>query len=106
MRTEPIVSRARTRVPLPSTDHQPEYEPSRLALVIADAPLGRVLGALYRAYGYEVVVPKTPLDAVQALLATDRVAIVIVSQSAGWAAGLRELIAEEFPEIDQIVLVA
>lgn len=79
----------------------------RIALVIADDPLAAALGELYRAYGYDVIVAETPLDAIQTLVSGgDEVGAVCLSLETTWAGELRELLADEFPEIDRIVLVS
>ena len=78
-----------------------------VALVIANEPLAAVIGELYRAYGYDVFAPETPLDVIQTLIsADDRIGAVIISPDARWANGLCEFLGEEYPEIDRIVLAS
>lgn len=78
-----------------------------VALVVADEPLAAVIAELYRAYGYEVRTPATPLDVIQTLLGVgDRIGVAVLSPDARWADGLREFMADEYPEIDRIVLAA
>jgi hypothetical protein len=78
---------------------------SRIVLVIADVPLTAPITERYRTRGYEVLAPTTPLDVIQRLLAVgDRVSVVVVSVEARWASGLDELISEEFPDIDHVLL--
>jgi len=73
--------------------------------VIAEEPLSAVIGELYRAYGYDVFAPETPLEVIQTLVSVgDRIGAVLISPDAAWANGLREFLADEYPEIDRIVL--
>ena len=78
-----------------------------IALVIAEPEVGAALGELYQTYGYEVFLPETPLDVIETLVTVgDQVGVVLISSEARWATGLRELIAEEFPKTDRIMLVS
>ena len=80
---------------------------SDVVLVVADEPLGAVIAELYRAYGYEVRMPATPLDLIQTLLRVgDRIGAAVISPDARWADGLRDFMADEYPDIDRIVLAA
>lgn len=74
------------------------------AIVIANRPLA-LIGEWYLANGYVVFAPTTPLDVIQALvLNRDRIGVVVLSREARWADGLLEFLAEEYPEIDRVVL--
>ena len=78
-----------------------------IALVIAEPELAAAVSELYQAYGYEVFLPETPLDVIETFTRVgDQVRMVLISSEAGWANGLRELIAEEFPKADRIMLVS
>jgi hypothetical protein len=78
-----------------------------VALVVADEPLAAVIAELYRTYGYEVCTPATPLDVIQTLLGVgDRIGAAVISPDARWADGLRDFMADEYPEIDRIMLAA
>ena len=78
-----------------------------VALLIAEPELAAPVSELYQAYGYEVFLPETPLDVIETLaVAGDQVRVVLISSEARWASGLRELIAEEFPKTEQIILMS
>jgi hypothetical protein len=78
-----------------------------VALVIADEPLATVIGELYCDYGYDAVAPETPLAVIQTLLSSGgQIGVVIISPDARWAHGFREFLADEYPEIDRLVLAA
>jgi hypothetical protein len=50
-----------------------------------------------------VFVPTRPLDLIETLVSVgDRINAVLISSDIAWAKGLRALIAEEFPKIEQI----
>lgn len=77
-----------------------------IAFVIAEPELAAAVSELYQAHGYEVFLPETPLDVVETLLAAgDRVRVVLISSEAGWATGLDELLAEEFPKAERLTLL-
>lgn len=84
----------------------PDGHTRDIALVIAEPEVAAALHELYQAYGYEVFLPETPLDVIETLAVVgDQVRVVLISSEATWATGLRELIAEEFPETYRIMPV-
>lgn len=87
-----------------SVPHAPKRS---IALVIAEPELAAAVSELYQAYGYEVFLPETPLDVIETFtMLGHQVRMVLISSEARWASGLRELIAEEFPKADRIMLVS
>ncbi len=81
--------------------------PRKVALLIADEPLRAGLAEVGRANGLEVVACPTPLDAVQRLEGIrERIGFAIITSTPPWGRELRELLAEDYPEIKRIVLVA
>lgn len=88
----------------PATVDRP---PRDIALVVAEEPLAAVIADLYRVYGFEVRTAATPLGVVLALIgAGERVGAVVISPDARWADGVDDFVADEYPEIDRIVLAA
>ena len=75
-------------------------------MVIAAPPLAATVSAIYRAQGYEVFVPETPRDVIDTLSAVgDQVGAMFFSSDVAWASQWRELIGDEFPEVERITLV-
>ncbi len=76
-------------------------------LVIAEEPLRSQLAQAARDRGYEPVTKSTPLDAIQTLThLADRIAYAIISSQARWGLALRELLADEYPNVRPVMLVA
>jgi hypothetical protein len=71
----------------------------RTALVVADQPLAGALADLCRSRGYDVLVPLL-------LAKSERLGPVLISAKARIAAGLQELLADEYPQLDRVVLAA
>ena len=69
-------------------------------LLVAEEPLRGALVALAEAVGLDAYACATPHDVVETLVALgDRIACAVVSRAAGWGEGLREFLADEYPEI-------
>lgn len=84
-----------------------EHRGRDVALVIAEEPVARTVGDLCRRRNYEVASAKTPLEAINALVSLGaRVGVFVIAASAPWSAELTELVADEFPEIDQVITIA
>lgn len=78
-----------------------------IALVIAEPELAAAVSELYQASGYEVFLPETPLDVFDTLVAVgDQVRVVLISSESRWATGVHELIAEEFPKTERVMLLS
>ena len=93
--------------PCNDTLAMPETRDRDLALVIADEPLRSQLVDAARHRGYEPHAARTPLDAIQALVRDgDKIRYAILSSAPSWTLPLRELIAEEYPGIHRLMLVA
>lgn len=76
-------------------------------LVVADTPLRDTISDVARDGGYQVMVATTPLAAVHQLVRHgDRIAYAIVASLPAWAHGLRELLAEEFPDVPLLTLLS
>lgn len=76
-------------------------------LVVADSPIRDAVSDVARDGGYDVVVATTPLAAVHNLVRHgDRIAYAILASLPVWAHGLRELLAEEFPDVPLLTLLA
>jgi hypothetical protein len=76
-------------------------------LVIADTPLDSAIADVVHAFGFDTVVAATPLDAICKLTSLrDRLAAIVISPDVVWAGDFRELLAEEFPELDPVVLAS
>lgn len=73
--------------------------------VLANAPLRAALVARLERDGFDVRIARTPLDAIQLLLAEhERIGMLVVAPDASWASGLQELVADEFPTLrDRLV---
>lgn len=85
----------------------PERSEPDIAMVIAEPDLAAAMSELYRAHGYDVFVPETPLDVSETLAAVgDQIRAVFISSHATWAKGLRELIVHECPKIDRLMLLS
>lgn len=71
-----------------------------IVLLVAEEPLRGALVALAQAVGVDAYACATPHDVVETLVALgDRIACAVVSRGAGWGEGLREFLADRYPEI-------
>lgn len=78
-----------------------------VALVIGDAPTAAHIDQRCREKGLAIAHAPTPLNAIYSLLAMgDQVKVVVVSETARWARGLLELVAEEFPGVKRVCVAA
>ena len=74
-------------------------------LLVADEPLSGFLLELAHVNGYDAFACQTPLDAIDTLVQVgDRVACAIVCASVGWADALAEFLADEYPDIERILI--
>jgi hypothetical protein len=79
----------------------------RIALLVADEPLRAGLAEVGRANGLDVIACITPLDAIHRLEGSrEKIGFAIISTAPRWGVAFRELLAEDYPEIKRIVLVA
>lgn len=86
-----------------------QADPRDVVLVCADEPLGSALAELARAHGYEPRVSVAPLQAIQTLLAAGgRVRNALISSALrhDWGRALHEFLADEYPEVDRVMLTA
>ncbi len=84
-----------------------QSEPREAVLVIAEEPLRSQLAAAARERGYEPVAKQTPLDAITALeRLAGKIAYAVISSQARWGLALRELLADEYPNVRPVMLVA
>lgn len=80
--------------------------PRDVALIIASEPLRSALVARARAGQVEVFAPVAPLDAIQFLEThRDRIAYAIIAADK-WGPEFPQFVADEYPEIHPITLVA
>lgn len=78
-----------------------------IVLVLADEPLRDMLGEAVRAHGYEVQSSATPLETVQLLeRLKDRLRCAIISSQLPWAPAVWELLIDEYPDIEPVVVEA
>jgi len=83
----------------------PEATGHDVVLVIAGGPLRDMLVELVQANGYEVRASTTPLETIELLeRLKDRVRCAILSPQIAWAPAVWELIVDEYPDIEPIVL--
>ncbi|HEU0035587.1 MAG TPA: hypothetical protein VFQ53_33480 [Kofleriaceae bacterium] len=81
--------------------------PRDVSLVVADEPIRSALVEGLRANGCDAIAPKTPLDMVQALIAwREQIGSVVISSASRWAHGLRDFLADEYPEIEPVMLAS
>ena len=74
-------------------------------MIVADEPLSDALLELAHVNGLDAFACETPLDVVQTLLDVgDRVACTVVASSVDWGEGLAEFLADEYPEVDRVLL--
>lgn len=74
-------------------------------LVLAEPALRDALAMAVRTNGYEVLACKTPLEAIQLLERHSRnIGYAVLSPEAPQALDLRELLADEYPAIQRLVL--
>jgi len=74
-------------------------------LVLAEPGLRDELATAVRANGYEVLACQTPLEAIQLLQRYSRgIGYAVLSPAAPQALELRELLADEYPAIQPLVL--
>jgi hypothetical protein len=79
----------------------------RIALLVADEPLRAGLAEVGRANGLDVITCITPLEAIQRLEGIrEQIGFAIISTAPRWGVAFHELLAEDYPEIKRIVLVA
>jgi hypothetical protein len=99
-----------TLAPTFSGERGPRPAPGRtdetdVVLVLANEPLRDTLGDLVRARGYEVRASATPLETVQLLeLLKDRLRCAIISSQLPWGSGVWELLVDEYPEIEPVLV--
>lgn len=74
-------------------------------LVIADDFLGDILSAAIRTNGYEVHACRTPLDAIQVLERhSPQICYAVLSAAEPHALEVGELLTDEYPAIQQLLL--
>jgi DNA-binding response OmpR family regulator len=74
-------------------------------LVVAEQNLRDALSAAVRMNGYEVLACQTPLEAIQLLERhSSRIGYAVLSPAAPRVLELRELLADEYPAIQPMVL--
>ena len=84
-----------------------ERDERNVALVIAEPSMAEVIANIYRVYGYDVRVTRTPLEVVQVLeSARERIETVLISPDAHWGQGFHEFIEDEYPEVGRVQLAA
>ena len=84
---------------------RPPRDGRDVMLLVAEDPLCRILLELAHANGYDAFACETPLDTIEMLIEVgNRVACAIVSSSARWADGLGEFLADEYPQIERILV--
>lgn len=72
-------------------------------LLVAEEPLCGALLELARLTGFDAYACATPHDVIETLVALgDRIACAVVSRRAGWGEGLREFLADEYPQIIRV----
>ncbi|HEU4734733.1 MAG TPA: hypothetical protein VFT22_42875 [Kofleriaceae bacterium] len=80
---------------------------SDVVLVLANEPLRNMLGDLVRANGYEVQESTTPLETVQVIeRLKHRLRCAIISSQLPWGPGVWELLVDEYPDIEPVVVEA
>jgi len=78
---------------------------SSRVLVLAEPALRDALATAVRANGYEVLACRTPLEAIQMLELHSRdIGYAVLSRTAPQALELRELLADEYPAIQRVML--
>ena len=78
---------------------------SSCVLVVAEQTLREELSAAVRLNGYEVLSCQTPLEAIQLLERySSRIGYAVLSPAAPRVLELRELLADEYPAIQPMVL--
>jgi hypothetical protein len=76
-------------------------------LLVADEPIRGAVWELATRGGYDVFACRSPLDVIDTLVgAGDRLACVVLESTVPWGTGLRELLAEEYPKLDTVILIA
>lgn len=76
-----------------------------VVLVIAGEPLREMIVGLVQANGYEVCAAATPLETIHLLeRLKDQLRCAVISPQLPWAPGLWELLVDEYPDIEPIVL--
>ena len=76
-------------------------------LVLAEPPIRDALASAVRMNGYEVLSCQTPLEAIQLLEQhSPKIGYAVLSPASPQALDLRELLAEEYPAIQPLVLSA
>ena len=74
-------------------------------LIVAEEPLRGALLELAHAHGFDAFACETPLDVIHTLVEIeDRIACAIVSVSATWGEGLGEFLADEYPQIERVLI--
>lgn len=90
--------------------YRPHSTPNRngdrdVAIVLAEDAIVGMLGDFYRSQGYRTMAPRTPLDLIQTLLShRTKIGPVFISPRLSWSDGLREFLADEYPELDRVVV--
>ncbi|HET7504121.1 MAG TPA: hypothetical protein VFK02_24035 [Kofleriaceae bacterium] len=78
-----------------------------VVLVLANEPLRKMLGEVVRAHGYDVQASATPLETVQLLeRLKDRLRCAIISSQLPWGPSVCELLIDEYPDIEPVVVDA
>jgi hypothetical protein len=76
-----------------------------VVLVLVGEPLRDMIVDLVRANGYEVRASTTPLDTIQLLEhLKDQLRCAIISSQLPWGPGVCELLVDEYPDVEPIVL--
>jgi hypothetical protein len=76
-----------------------------VVLVLAAEPLRGMIAELMRANGYEVRASTTPLETVLVLeRLQERLRCAIISSQLPWGAGAWELLVDEYPDVEPVVL--
>ena len=76
-------------------------------LVVAEEPFRDELASLVRTNGYEALTCRTPLEAIHALERHGgRIGYVVLSPQSPRALELQELLADEYPGVQPMVLSA
>lgn len=75
-------------------------------LLVADEPIRGAVWEMATRGGYDVFACRTPLEVVDTLVgAGDRIACVVMESEAHWGNGLREFLADEYPQLQKMILV-
>ena len=85
----------------------PEITGQDVVLVLAGEPLRDMIVELVRANGYEVRASTTPLETIVLLeRLKDQLRCAIISSRLPWGSEMWELLVDEYPEVEPIVLEA